>query len=194
MQKEKIGKVRTIYNNYDIFEKYETVAREEFAEDGNTDPSDADIAERVYQLDEDEWEEAKLDLENFFGDGSTWLLTGTVELWTGKYEGGFLFKTWQEMITKAGKDCEYFHYYDVNGHFYLCCSHHDGTNLFEIRKVTEKGMDYYERWESAPYTDKRSERDIHKALIERYTVLPNYAHEVWGCKRREFVENTEGQA
>ena len=100
----------------------------------------------------------------------------------------------QEMITKAGKDCEYFHYYDVNGHFYLRCSHHDGTNLFEIRKVTEKGMDYYERWESAPYTDKRSERDIHKALIDRYTVLPNYAHEVWGCKRREFVENTEGQA
>ena len=28
--------------------------------------------------------------------------------------------------------------YDVNGHLYLNASHHDGTNRFEIKRLTER--------------------------------------------------------
>lgn len=67
------------------------------------------------------------------------------------------------MFYKAMTDCDYFRIYDENGHMYLTCSHHDGTNHFEIKIVTEKG----------------------------YTVLPRFAEKIYGCKAREYEPMTK---
>lgn len=91
---------------------------------------------------------------------------------------------WEE-IYKAAKDCDYVYIYDENGHFYLRCYHHDGSKYYEIKKVTEKGIKYLENWEHN-WNDKRTEENIHDRIMERYSTLPHFAHNVYGCPRVEY--------
>lgn len=191
----KNAKKRTIYSNYDIpTEIYESYAKQSLIDDGNDDPSDSAIAEEIYRLEEDihsfereDWYIVEAELTNFFNDGSTWILFGSFERWTGISHSAFLFNDFSETMAKAGKDCEYFHFYDVNGHFYVQCSDHDGTNLFEIKRVTPKGLHYWENWECGFYTsDNRTESEIMRRIVDRYSTLPNFAHQVYGHPKIEY--------
>ena len=77
--------------------------------------------------------------------------------------------------------------YLINGHFFLQCSHHDGTNLYEIKKVTEKGISYYENWGSSIFSsDQRTEQEILTRIMNRYSTLPHYVHIMYGCPKVEF--------
>lgn len=136
-------------------------------------------------MDSINWDADKEQLEEFFNDGSKWILQGNVGRWNGAFRGGFIFDNFMEMFYKAAKDCDYIKFYDINGHFYFMCSHHDGTNLFEIKKVTDAGIAYYERWEEA-WSDKRSEEYIHNKIMEKYSTLPHFAHKVYGVKKIEY--------
>lgn len=178
------GKIRTIYNNYDLWEDYEKDVREILSENGNFKPSDKEIWEEIYFQDEINWEYEKENLDDFFKD-KTWIIFGTVQRWNGMYPGGIIFTDFWKAWDKATVDCEYFHLYDVNGHFYIKCSHHDGTNLFEIKQLTEKGERYYENWEYK-WNDSRSEKYVHKQIIEKYSTLPYYAHKVFGVPKKEY--------
>lgn len=187
----RVPEKRTIYDNYDLWNQYEADAREYLEGNGNTDPSESEIWDEVYTMDEENWADEKEQLEKFFNDGSTWLLTGVIELWRGKYPGGFLFHTFEEMWTKATKDCDYFHLYDENGHFYIKCSHHDGTNFYEIKRLTKKGEIYYDNWNYGTRPDTRTEQQVHKKLMECYSTLPHYANKVWGCPKVSYEKKVE---
>lgn len=183
----KKAKEREIYDNYYPEDTWEEAAKESLAENGITEPSEQELLDEVYALDEEHWSDVKEELKRFFEDGSTWLLTGTVELWHGKYGGGFVFKTFDEMMSKAGKDCEFFRFSDINGHLHLQCSHHDGTNCYEIFKITDAGIAYYERWNSGERSnDHRTEREVHMNIIKRYSRLPHFVHLVYGLPKTEF--------
>lgn len=180
---------RVIYDNYDIYGAYsdEAVASSALC-DGY--PLDEDeIWEECRRMDEENRELEYDNLRNFFDSdkNSTWLLIGSCEVWHGTYEGGFTFKTFDEMISKAGKDCDYFRFWDENGHFYLKCSHHDGTNVFEVKKLTKSGKQLLENWE---YNDTKRynypEKELHHRLFKRYSVLPNYMNTMYGCNKTEY--------
>lgn len=183
----KNGKERIIYDNYNLWDDYNEFAKETLASNGIENPSENDIWEEINFQDSIYWEDCKETLRDFFDGDSKWLLQGHVELWHGTYGGGFVFTSFDQMWHKTTVDCEFFKLYDVNGHFYLKCSHHDGTNLYEIRKLTEKGIAYYERWEDSHY-DKRSEKDVHNMLNKRYSTLPHFASKIYGCPRVEYAE------
>lgn len=132
------------------------------------------------EYDELDWDFTKNELKNFFDNGSTWLLRGQNERWTGTHEAGTIFRDFMKMFLTITKDCDYYRIYDENGHFHIECSHHDGTNRYEIRKLTNRGTTYLENWEDN-FNDKRSEHYIHDKLMKPpYSVLPQYARNIYG--------------
>ena len=190
MKNRRIPMKRTIYNNYDL-SVYKEEAKEYLWENGNEEPTEEELLSECYILDADYWNNAKYDFDEFF-DGSSWILQGYCGRWNGKAKGGKIFtgfKGFMETFGKATMDCDFIHIYDENGHLYIQCSHHDGTNLYEIKRVTEAGMKYLDRWED-DWNDKRTEEHVHDMIMRKYSRLPNFAHKVYGNKRIEF--ETEG--
>lgn len=192
--KNRIPVERTIYNNYCLLETYpDKEIKAYFMEENGYEEdeiTDEMIWEERHFLDEINWEEESERLKKFFLDGNKWILFGTVGRWDGLYRAGTLFDTFDDFFYKATRDCDYWKFYDENGHLYLTCSHHDGTCCYEIKEVTAKGIDYFDNWEYN-WNDKRSEEYIHTQIINRYSRLPRFAEKVYGCKRTEYQPATK---
>lgn len=187
-------KERRIYSNYDLTETYpdedmiECLIANGYEKDEITDEL---MWKFRYRYDKNDWEIEKERLEEFFlENGERWLLIGSVGRWDGVYPAGTVFETFDEFFYKATADCDYIHFYDENGHLYLRCSHHDGTCHYEIRKITEQGIKFLERWEEN-WDDKRSESYIHTQIMKRYSRLPQFARKIYGCKRFEYEPITK---
>ena len=180
----KKAKQRIIFNNYNLWEDYAEDARESLIFNGVKNPLENGIWEEIYCMVDLEWSDTLQELKTFF-DGKTWLAFGTCGLWHGNVAAGTIFTDFEKFFYKAIKDCDYWKIYDENGHLYLECSHHDGTNFFEIKEVTEKGVEYLENWEYN-FNDKRSEEYVHQKVVEKYSRLPWYAAKEWGCKKIEY--------
>ena len=183
-----LAKERTIYNNYELWENYPDDDLREMAlelgwVDEDEEITDEDLWEWRYQEDEVDWENEKYELEKFF-KGKTVGFFGSLGLWDGVYKAGKIGEFW-DLFYKAIEDCDYIKIYDENGHMYLTCSHHDGTNRFEIKEITNEGTEYLDRWEYN-YDDKRTEEQVHNQIYKRYSRLPNFVHKVYGCKKKEY--------
>ena len=105
---------RTIYNNYDLWGDYEEFARETLSE-YDENPSDDAIWNVINDEDAFNWDCEKERLEDFFNDGSTWILRGTNGRWNGTFEAGTIFTDFMEMFREVMTDCDYVHMYDENG-------------------------------------------------------------------------------
>ena len=187
--KEEIMK-NVLFNNYYDSER-EQYARENILEDRGEDNGwenvddipDEEVWDELNFQEEIEWEETISDLKRFF-DGKTLLVTGTVGTWQGNFAGGKVLTV--ENISDCWKNCDYIEIYDENGHFYIRSSHHDGTNLFEVKVLTEKGADMWDKYEYDYIWRDLSIQDVHGKLYNnsRYSHIPHYARNVWGCKTR----------
>lgn len=176
---------RIIYDNYNLWESYEKAAKENLKNDFELEPSDSAIWDEIYELDAVEWENEKRELDGFFAKG-TWIIQGMIETWRGCRKGSKIFHDFNSLFNEATKDCDYVKIWDENGHLYLKCSHHDGTHLFEIKRLNSKGVGYLEHWEQN-WGDKRSEREIHDKLMSKYSVLPNFMATVYGCPKIQYA-------
>ena len=190
----RIPKPRTIYNNYSLWETYP----DEEVKDMLSDYYEEDeiTEERIwnyrYAQDSVDWESVEYELKQFFlNNGNKWMIFGSVGRWDGVYKAGTLFDTFEDFFYKATEDCDYIHFYDENGHLYLTCSHHDGTCHYEIKEVTDKGIEYLENWEYGSWDDKRTEQYIHTQIFNRYSRLPRFAERVYGAKRVEYQPVTK---
>lgn len=186
--KQRLAKERIIYNNYDLDEMYED-CKQFLIDAGNEEPTEEEIWNEIYFTDSINWENEFEQLKDFFDNG-TYIIFGSVGRWNGVYSGGEIFTDFEKAFYDAVKDCNYIKLYDENGHFYIHCSHHDGSCSYEIKKLTDKGIEYYNNWEY-DWDDKRTEEYIHNKLIERYSTLPRYAEKVFGCKRTEYEPVTK---
>lgn len=189
----RIAKERVIYDNYSLWEKYpddEIIeALVEFGEDKEL-ITDEMIWNKRYFWDEIDWEDKKENLKDFFlNRGRKWMIFGEVGRWNGVYKSGTLFETFDDFFYKATKDCDYWKFYDENGHLYLTCSHHDGTCHYEIKELTDKGIQYLENWEYG--NDKRTEEYVHTQIFNKYSRLPRFAEKVYGYKRFEYEPVTK---
>lgn len=174
--------MRIIYDNYDLEERYSDDEIREIAIEREWVDSEDEITEAMlwkirYEEDDINFETVKEELINFFGDDDV-LFIGTVGLWHGTYDGGDIDK-FDTLFYKAIADCNYLKIYEDKGHLYLMSSHHDGTNHFEIKRVTQEGSDYYDRWNYG--YDSRTKKYVHKAIYKRYSRLPRYCKTLYGC-------------
>lgn len=179
--KNRIAKERIIFDNYDCSEEYEE-ARQYLIDEGNEEPSDSEIWDELYFQNEMQWYDTKEELDKFF-DGKTVGFFGAIGRWNGVFRAGKIGEFWK-LYYEATRDCDYIKISDENGKLFLRCSHHDGTNFFEIKEITNKGYDYLERWEYG--TDDRAESEVHEQIYKRYSHNPNFAHKVYGCRAREY--------
>lgn len=182
---------RIIYDSYYSEEKYEDAERSfrecnELPEEAEV--SEDDIWDEYNFLDDQNWEDEKVRLEELFDEcPEGFLIKGAVGRWDGPAEAGQIVHSVSEM-SKAWTDCEYVKLYDVDSHFFIQASHHDGTNRFEMKQLTKRGAEYADnhRWDMDP-------SELHTKLWESstYTKLPNYAHRIYGCPKREAKREPE---
>ena len=175
------AKTRTIYSNFYAEENYN--AAKDFLMETYENPEDItedDIWEEYNNILDLNWHDEKVMLETMFDGNNRFVLMGTIGRWDGPAEGGFTFSTVEE-LSLAWEGCDYIHLYDENGHFFVEAAHHDGTNHYEIRQLTEAGIQYEidHRWDMSP-------KDLHTRLWKYYSRLPHYANKVFGCPKREY--------
>jgi hypothetical protein len=176
-----MNKQRVIFDNYDI-EKY--FPDNELIENAidcawidNTEEIDGDMIAQWRDFSETNWYNDEIfELKRFFAD-KTVIFFGNVGLWNGTFDAGKI-GDFEKLYYDAIKDCEYIKIYDENGHLFIECSHHDGTNYFEIKELTENGKNYFDNWNYG--TDNRTERYVHNQIIKRYSKIPHYANAVYG--------------
>ena len=159
---------RIIFDNYYSDERYNDAATFLLDEYGKEegwknieDVPDEKIFEEMNFEEGYRWESFQEIFEAFF-DKEMFLLRGTVGRWDGPADGGFIFSSLSE-LSKAWSDCDYIKIYDVNGHLYIQCSHHDGTNYYEVRQLTDKGVDYVYNHENYMYP-----RQLHDKLWDNH--------------------------
>lgn len=192
--KGKIAKERTIYDNYNPWDTYTDEVLKEMALECGWVESESEITDEMlyewrYEEMEIDWEVAKESLIDYFGS-ETVIFFGDVGLWHGTYKCGDIGEFW-DLFYKATEDCDYWKFYDINGHLYLTCSHHDGTNHFEIKILNDDAEDYYDRWSYG--TDNRKEYEVITQIYKRFSKIPRYMQSVYGCKAREYEPITKGK-
>jgi hypothetical protein len=141
------------------------------------DVPDNDVYEELQFQNDINWEDFQIELEGFL-IGHSWLVMGSVGLWTGRHSAGKVISSFVELCD-VWKDCDYLNIYDENGHLYIECSHHDGTNYFELKRLTDKGEEFIN---NRVYEDDR-ETHIKAFNCNLFTALPHYAHTEYGCKK-----------
>ena len=129
-------------------------------------------------LEEMYWYDVSDELKRFFNKSNAWLLVGTLGLWNGKCKGGYIFNTYDEFL-KCLEDCDYVEITDNKGHLEIKCSHHDGTNHYEIKRVSDFGYEWYNN-----YSWDMCEEELHTKMWNNnfMTSLPHFARDVYGCK------------
>lgn len=88
------------------------------------------------------------------------VLRGTAGLWNGPREGGKVDKLYN-LLTQAQEDYNTYELDEKTGTIHITAIHHDGTNHWEVKALSKKGLDYYERNENHY---NLSDRDIVEKL------------------------------
>lgn len=182
------AKERVIYNNYNLWADYADDCREFLQEEyPGEEITESRIWDEIYFQAGEYWGEELCALKSFFSGGGPYIIRGHVGRWNGRAAAGTVFYDFEDTFYKATQDCDYWKIWDENGHLFLKCSHHDGTNVFEIKRITDRGADLLDKWEN-DYNDHRSEKELHGIIFENnfFSSLPHYAHYVYGCKKTEY--------
>jgi len=166
---------------YVFFDNYETdyleIAREEYKESYGEDFTPSE--ERVYAyaeiIERNDWDDAVRDVDDLLSDNV--VVTGTVGLWDGNYDGGRVYSfrdvkhgtLWDKILSDIGKDCVYFKISLSGGVIHVKCTHHDGTNYFEIRNLTDAGWAAYDDWNYSCRFANLSDREFFTRLVRSRT-------------------------
>lgn len=171
----------TLYSNYYGWIEEEEIKQEmidcERVED-EEEITDEMIWDEMHFLEEMYWDDFSYELKNFFDKGDAWLLTGSIGRWDGNYRGGYIFNTFEEFC-KCLEDCAYIEITDNKGHFEVKCSHHDGTNFYEVKRVSDFGYEWYANHSWYMYEEELHTKMWHNNFM---TSLPHFARDVYGCK------------
>lgn len=140
------------FDNYDM-DGYEEIARESLSEDGSVTPDELDVRDVAYDYMQEDWDDLETRIDNIL-DGDNIIVKGSVGRWNGTNYGYETYPDWRTFIEEFGKDCDYFKVYSDKGHLYVRCSHHDGNNFCEVKRLTERGLVRFKTWDYG--TDKRT--------------------------------------
>ena len=149
----------TIYNNYNLLEDGHEEARACLAEIMELEEkTDEDILDTLYRWDEGEWDRIYGDILKHFGRASV-IVCGYVGRWDGLHRGGQVFDNIRAALDSMLEDCAYIKI-DDDGHcMRVECSHHDGSNEFEVRTLTEAGAEAWDAW-NWDYNDTRTASQV----------------------------------
>ena len=155
------------YDNYDLDDLFEETKQMFLDEETylEYELTDDVIWNQVYEIDAENFNNIFNEMKNW-ADNNQVLFIGSVGRWNGTFAGSAIgdFST---LFTEAIKDCDYFKIWEEDNILNLKCSHHDGTNCFEIYVLTNEGLELYENWlyDDDDTLSDLSEREIHQKLL-----------------------------
>lgn len=171
----------TIYDNYYSTDR-ENETREylfdEFADDYEWKTPEDIPDERVWDemdfQDHAAWDNVKAELQSLL-DKNIYLLTGTCGRWNGPAQGGKFIRSFGDLLGCIDH-LDNLRIYDRNGHLYIHGSHHDGSDDYELKRLTDKGYEYADRNYFA------HDRHLHDTIMNNnfYSALPRYAQRIYG--------------
>lgn len=95
-------------------------------------------------------------------DRSHIIATGSVGRWDGRSKGGKVLETLNEFYDLL-KDCDIIKVEKDEKALYITATHHDGTNYYTLRELTQKGLDYYYNEEGNP---DLTDEELHETLMK----------------------------
>ena len=165
-----------LYNNYDFNENYDSAREWLFAtrQDDFDWETEDDVPEKMILgemsfLQESEWDYFKSKCNELLVDGDC-LLTGVCGRWNGSAKGGSFIRTFSDLLNCIGH-LDYLKIIDRNGHLIIEGCHHDGSDYYEIKKLTKHGQKYAQQW--GYVRDERLHRTIMR--FNFYSKLPRLA-------------------
>lgn len=168
------SKKRIIYTNdpYDFNEEDMRESWLESAEANNWDipedgPSDDQIWQEWYNQNERDWDDIEGELK-YHNERGSYLIIASLGLWNGRFDGGKIIDGY---LTEAIKACfeDFNRVYWQDKNLKVSAVHHDGTNYFIIKKLTDKGIKFYNNH----YYDY-DDRILHQKLFKD----AHYSHSV----------------
>lgn len=107
------------------------------------DPSINECWDWWYEEKDIEWDDVSYEMQRCTG---FFIIVGTLGLWNGNFKGSCLVRgDLLDAIQKCLED--YNTIYMHNKQLHVDAIHHDGTNIFVIKKLTERGEKYFEEHE-----------------------------------------------
>lgn len=157
-----------LYDDFDLMTEEEVRAEWE-------DFDDDEIYDFIEQAKRDELDDF---IEEFkwYLDRYTFIAIGTLGLWSGQVEAGMIINSIND-FDKLIEDTDDIRIIDNEGHLIVEAYHHDGCNKFELRKLNDEGMKYYEG-NGYKLSDKEL---LQKLFTSKYSNLPHYAKYLYGC-------------
>ena len=101
----------------------------------------------------------------------TVIAQGVQRRWNGTGAAGY-YGDFENLITTIVYDFDDVTISEEKGHLYIDATDHDGGLTFEVKKVNDKGMDYFDRWQEKWHI---SEKKCHENIFKRMSVLPRLA-------------------
>ena len=134
----------TLFDNYSGYDFDEV--KQELEECNECTFTDEQVWDTIRDYEEEDWRNAIDTLKDLCGDNKV-IAYGSCGTWRGNFDASKMFDNIEKAIHTCVDDCDYIEI-KVNavGNIAVRATHHDGTNSFEIRVVTEKGENYFDKW------------------------------------------------
>ena len=164
--------VTTQYNNmrddlFDIyFHDYEWASK-------NDVPDDM-IWKQIGIENDDDYHYMKIALQKVI-DGNYFIVKGTCGRWNGRQECGKFIRSVIELFDGL-RHLDYLKIYEKNGHFYIEGSHHDGSDCYELKQLTKKGVEYANKHYFA------HDKQLHSTIFNNnlFSALPRFYNKLYG--------------
>lgn len=144
--------------------EYEEEARENFQLDYDRDPTSDELSEYIDYAIRDDIDMTIEILDDIFFDHRV-LIIGSIQRWDGVRRGWNTYRTFHEAFEFITEDCDFVMVYESDGHLYIKCSHHDGTNEIEVKTLTDDGEKFLDEYEIDDETIGR--------LMNEFSTLPD---------------------
>ncbi len=173
------NKTTILFNNIDQDYKgtkqylFETFAEEEGWESID-DIEDCIVYHEIEENEKQEWDSLLSDLQYIF-EKDYYLIMGTCGKWYGPSECGMFIHNTDDLL-KFIKHLDYIKFYDKNGHLYISGYHHDGSDSYEVKRLTKKGYEFADRNYFA------HDKALHSTIMNTnfYSALPRLAERLYG--------------
>ena len=161
-----------IYNiwNYDTSNWDKDEAKKSFFEQYNFYPeSEEELKEFIEKTNQSYLEDGQYEVEYYetlYGP-KYYIVIANLGLWYGTTDGGKIILGLWQSIQECFEDFN--HVYVEGKRLKVDAIHHDGTNHFEIRELTDRGVEYWRKHEH-----DMGDRELHQRLFND----SHYSHEV----------------
>lgn len=135
---------------------------------------DDEVYKEIDFQNQETWRDLKDALENSFKT-RYYLMTGTCGRWNGNVEGGKFITCYQDFQSMI-QHLDNIKVIDRNGHLIIEGYHHDGSDRYELKRLTRQGYEYAGRNYFA------HDRQLHSTIMNCnfFSALPRLAKRVYG--------------